>query len=206
MKRPLSLSAFIIGTVFYGIEVFSTLIVLSVVIPLTMYNPEQAGGVGGVDGYYNASIGAIVAVFVLMLAFAITSLVLNACAISSWNKPHETYLKKRGLIITAVVLNFIVIVLEFAGFFLYFNPFSVFTLLGIITANVLVIVDLCLENGRVRKLAEAPVAKPAPAPPKNKLDIEVQLERLNKMKENNLISAEEYKTLKKDLIEKHISK
>ena len=148
MKRPMTLVAGILGTVFHAIYTLFTLLGISVLI--------AALGVASDAGYTDsaAGLGIMFAIFTIIgLALSVTALVLSACSIGCFKADAAKYRKKRGLIITAIVFNALV------GIFglINFSIWNIFVFLAMVAAIVLYIVDLCLEKKRVAK-AEAAVA------------------------------------------------
>lgn len=145
MKRPLTLIGFILGTVMHSIYTVAELFLIALIIDLIV-------SAGATTSVFTAVI------LLITVALSIVSLIFNAIAISAWNKSPEGYRKKRGIIITAIVFNFIVV------FFLVIGMTSgsvgvldILLMLSIIAANVLAFVDLGREKRRVARLQEKQV-------------------------------------------------
>ncbi len=137
MKRPMTLVASIIATVFFGIEVFATFIGLVAVADL-------ASSVGAsLPGYFYA-------VMVITLLFVATSLVLNILCIPTWNKSFEIYRKRRGVHISTLVFNFLSVVMVLIGTSEW-TFYTVLFILAVVATIALYIVDLCLENKRMAR-------------------------------------------------------
>lgn len=140
-KRALTLTGAIIGTVL--LAVLTVLLVIGSYTILAVIN-----AVGGEEG---ALAGTMVGVIMLvMVAFAITALVLNIICIKAYSATPENYAKLKGVVITAIVFNFIL-----AAYYL----FSLFTaadavaiveyiifVLVLVAVAVLYIVDLVNEK------------------------------------------------------------
>ena len=143
MKRPMTLIGFIIATVFCGIYTLVQLFGLAVIIDLL-----TATGVTG---------GATLAVvMILTIALCVLALVFNAVAISAWGKNPEGYKKKRGMVITATVFNFIIMLLLIIGMASgVVGVLDVLLLIAVLATNVLAYIDLGLEKRRVQKLEQA---------------------------------------------------
>lgn len=139
MKRPLTLSAFIIGTVFCSF--YTIMIILSITMVSAVLDAAGAG--------YAA--GAVYGVLVVELLFMVASLVLNAIAITAWNKDAEGYNKKKGVIIAAVVLNFISIAFYFVSSFMDLSgiAMAIIAMITLIVTNVLALIDLANEKKRI---------------------------------------------------------
>ena len=134
MKRVMTLVGGIIGTVVDAIYSFVALLEGALLLELL--------GAAGVPG---ASIFAIVGL--LIIAIVVTALVLNAISISGFTCSAEKFAKKRGVIITAVVFNFLLafllILSTMTGGVTFFTALVILTS---IATGVLFIVDLCLEK------------------------------------------------------------
>ncbi len=193
MKRPMTLTAFIIGTVVQAIYACFSLFTLTLVIDLLSASTETTGVV------------TVVALCLVELAFAVVSLVLNALAIKAWNKSPEFYTKGKGKIITATVFNFIMIVLliiGIAGSTEGVPVLNILIILALIATNVLAYVDLGLEKKRVAKLeAEGGAGEEEEEPN----DVEKKIEKLNTMKEQGLITDTEYEELKRSYINEKLN-
>lgn len=133
--------------------------------------------------------------------------------------------KRKGLVITSIVFNFIAI------FFLLAVSvengatavFYIICMLGLIASNVLILIDvarlskavnaeLFAENNIVtEEKIENPIEEiktEENSQPKNEEmdDLESELNKLMLMKEKNLITEEEFEQLKKRAIDKKLSK
>lgn len=140
MRRPITLVGFILGTVMHSVYTIAELFVVALIIDLVV----SAG----------ATTSTFMALILLItLALSIISLVFNAIAISAWNKKPEAYKKKRGIIITAIVFNFIVVLLLIIGMTgKTVGVFDIIFMISLIATNVLAIVDLAREKGKVNKI------------------------------------------------------
>lgn len=195
MKRPMTLTAGILATVMHSVYTIFELIVFAALI-------DAVAGAG-------SGAATVVVIMGLTLALSVVSIVFNAIAITAWNKDAERFIKKRGMVITAIVFNFIVALFIIIGMIAYaaVGVVDVLLLLVCIASNVLYIVDLCLEKKRVAKLAGETVATEEVAETQVEAsDVEAKIEKLNKMKEQGMISEEEYEELKKGYINAELNK
>lgn len=197
MKRPLTLTGFILGTIFLGIEAIAGLILF-------------------IDFMNYTGNSIVIVALGLALALSIVSLIFNAISIPAWNKSPEVYRRKRGIIITAIVFNFIIVLFTIIGFAsgeTNPNMLTILEILGIIAANVLGIIDLTRESKKVGLYEEedgvpvneddeefVEVAPQYRKPQASSTSLEDKIIKLNQMKESGLIDEEEYKELKKKYI------
>lgn len=191
MKRPLTLTSAILGTVFQGILALESIILFIAMMDL----------VAGASGA-----GTLAIVMIITIAIAVLGLLFNILSISAWNKAPEVFRKKRGFIITAIVFNLLIVVLSligYAGEGATVNFLSILMLLCLIAASIMFIVDLAQEKKRVAELeaqnaTEEVTAETAQASTATAL--EEKLVKLSQMKEQGLIDEQEYNELKKKYI------
>lgn len=226
MKRIMTLVSAIAGTVMSGITMFFSFIF------------AVAGvGVGAMDGQeyvdqvtgdiYTVQTGiaadVLIVIGVVLAIICIAGIIINALCIKQWKAPVGKY--KKGLIVTAVIFNFISAILCFMMVATIFFAFI------FIASAIVYIVDICREKRRVENAkvedvkvvnevndgkAEAvievkaqPDVKPAAKPTAKVVEkdsLEDRIVRLNEMKKKGLITDEEYEVLKKDIINKELSK
>lgn len=188
MKRPMTLTGGILGTVMQAIYTCYSLFALTLVIDLIS---SSSGATGATTA---------IVIMLLDLALAVTTLVLNALCITTWNKSPEQYRKKRGLLIATVVFNFIFDILSIISMVMngQVAVLSVIIIIALIATNVLILVDLGLESKRVARLSENGVVSENDPQPVS--EVEEKIEKLAHMKEQGLISEEEYEELKKSYI------
>lgn len=206
MKRPLTLTGFILGTTFQGLLAIESLIVFGAGMDAMTYAASASG------------MSIVIIVLGLTLALAVLGLIFNAISIPAWNKSPEDYRRKRGVIITAIVFNFIVVLLSiigFAGSEVGPNFFAILEILGIIAANVLGIIDISREKRKIGIYDEddedgvpvdeddeefVAVTPQYKKPQTSSASLEDKIIKLNQMKEAGLIDDDEYKELKKKYI------
>lgn len=140
MKRGLTLSAGIIGTILMAVLSAGALFYLYFFMSLF-----QA----------NAGAGFLYAILIFISLVALVGMVLNIIAITTFSAKHEKYKKKRACIITAIVFNFIALL-----FLIVFTAttdnikalmlilVSVFSI-GIVITNIFYIIDFKKENKRI---------------------------------------------------------
>ena len=194
MKRPMTLTGFILATVSTAIYAGYSMFALTLVIDI-LSSTSATGG------------ATALALLILDLAIAVVTLVLNAVSIKAWNRGPEAYKKYKGIVIAATVFNFIMIVSLIVGIATTtaetFPILNIIIILALVAANVLAYVDLGLEGKRVAKLeAEGSMLE---EDAQEATDVERKIEKLNSMKEQGLISDEEYEELKKSYINEKIN-
>lgn len=196
MKRPMTLTAGILGIVSHAL-----MMILSLVSVVGIIAILDLGASSGADPDALAAVGIIsLILIVICVVVGILGLIFNILAVKTWNKSTADYKAKKGKIITAIVFNFIGAgVIFIAGNIII----SVLVMLMLIASAVLLIVDLCLEKKRVP--VEAQVQETAKETVAKKTDLEDRIEKLNNMKDQGLISEEEYQELKKSYIKEKLN-
>lgn len=200
MKRPMTLVGGILGTVVQCLLVYEA-------FTLTVLFGELLGSATDGSGVL------LMTITILLLVTCVVALIFNAIAIAAWAKPANLYRKKRGYIITAVVLNFIIVLLALIGFSSNGAITSVagLEILALIASGVLFIVDLSIEGKRVAKLEQpeqeveevqdVEIQETATnVQTANMTALEEKIMKLNQMKENGLLDEDEYNELKKKYI------
>lgn len=158
MKRTKSLVASILGTVVTSILVllfFFSIITAIGLLPSNATNETE----------YAIWI-MVIAFLVVIELFLIVALVLNSVTFGHINGSPEKYAKRKGVTITTIVFNFLVMLILVAYCF-YAKGFLIAVLLisaaTLIAANVLYIIDLTQEKERVEqfnKQQENPITEP----------------------------------------------
>lgn len=156
---------------------------------------------------YGINIGVLI-ISILFFVIAILSIVFNGIVIGLWNKTSEEFNKKKGLTITAIVFDFLVviaaIVLMCLGSYGLAVLLLVIAMLLAIASAVMLLVDLCMENKRGSKQDAAAQVNQAVTSNHANLTteetVEKKLKKLNAMKEYGVITEEEYNELKKSYI------
>lgn len=110
------------------------------------------------SGTSMAGVLPTILLILLFVAVIVVAFILTCIIFKYMNATPETYKSKKGLIIAAIVFNFLVVILLCIGGFegaIFGIIMNVLSILLLVATNVLYIVDLCLEKGRVaRKSAE----------------------------------------------------
>ena len=143
-KRPLTLTAGILGTVaaaFYTVICLLAAFGVGLVTDVNNSINETPGA--------NAVLGFVMIIMIILTAFCVVSLVLNAISISGFACTPEKYVRKRGVIITAIVFNILVALYILYSVFVSFSILNLLIGIVLVAASVLYIVDLCLEKKRV---------------------------------------------------------
>lgn len=116
------------------------------------------------DGANGSALVAIIGI--LETALGVAALIFNAIAITGFSCSPEKYAKKRGLLIAAAVLNFVLAILLLISLCTAFTAMVLVVFLASLAAGVLLIVDICLESKRVAN------ATPVNAEPANTETVE----------------------------------
>lgn len=151
MKRTKSLVGSILGTVANAIQTaWNVYGVMAMIIILSAVTEPEAQGL----------IVVMCLFMVLIVLVLITALVLSCVTFKYINGSHELWTKRKGVTITTIVFNFLVIGLLLVSLFLSTEVsalsivFNVITMAMLIAANVLYIIDLATEERKVKKLNE----------------------------------------------------
>lgn len=156
---------------------------------------------------YGINIGVLI-ISILFFVVATLNIVFNGIVIGLWNKTSEEFNKKKGLTITAIVFDFLVVIATVVMMCLGSSGlvvlFLVIAMLLAIASAVMLLVDLCMENKRSSKQDAAAQVNETVASNDSKLaaaeTVEKKLEKLNAMKEHGVITEDEYKELKKSYL------
>lgn len=208
MKRVFSLVAGITG-------VFASVIaiVLSLINAFDLQSVlSSLNGFGvSVDttGYY--------VLLVAIMLFGVVTLILNAVCINSFNCDVDKFKKKTKSIITAIVFDFITLVLMLVLVIVLQS--TVNTAIGIIlmliylTSGAFFVVDLCLEDNRIAKqslktnttsvvtpMQHTSAVKTNEIKTKDTSQVYKDLQLLGELRNNKIITEEEFQKLKKDII------
>ena len=142
MKRPMTLVAFILSTVFLGIDTILELVSIPALIQV-------------INSGYGSAMGGVIAITIILLAFIILALIFNAICIPKWNKSVGAFAGTKGFIITTIVFNFIIVGLILISLIITgaIVPMSIIILLVLTATNVLVLIDLNMEKARVQAMA-----------------------------------------------------
>ena len=197
MKRALTLTGAILGLVGGAFLSIVYIITLIGVIELMSY------------GY--AAGGSLILSLILVL-ISVLALVFSAVCIAPWNKSAEDYKKKKGMIITAVVFNFIstlaTLIMLIAGSSGWVVVVMILGMLLAIASAVLLLVDICREGGKVSKQETTTQVNGTVASNDSKLvaaeTFEKKLAKLNAMKEHGIITEEEYSEIKKSYVKEFL--
>ncbi len=150
MKRPLTLTAGILGTV----ANVGLVILYALAAYVLIFGGVIAGGQAPEAG---AAIGLVTIIVAIAAIFSIVALILNACTINCFSASAEKFSKKKALIITAIVFNALTAICGF----IYTTIWTIILALVVVATIVLQIVDLCLENKRIRE-QNKPAAEATP--------------------------------------------
>ena len=133
MKRPMTLIGGILGTVVNAI--LAVVMLIGSVLAL-----EIVGAVGAQAGY-----ATITVIFIISIVMFVIALVMSIISITAWAKDVDDYKKKKGILITSIIFNFI------SAIFAILTGTALGIVLGIIViaAAVLLIVDIALEVHRI---------------------------------------------------------
>lgn len=155
MKRTKTLIAGILGIIMSFIIVFiwGNLLV-------SLFSIISGGNVS-----VNALAGFLIFAYFVIEICAICSLIFSIFTVIYWNSKPEIYEKKKKLIITAIVFNFIGVLFFLISIFLNATPasiaISIIAILIYVAANVLYILDMKKEKTATvvkQEVVEAPKA------------------------------------------------
>lgn len=133
-KRVMTLIGGIVGTVFDAI--FSVIMIIGIAAILDLARGAEGSGLVAVVGIMEIALGVI-------------ALILNAISISGFACDHDKYKKRLGVIIAAVVFNFLLAILLIFSLASAVTVITVLVLIASLAANVLYLVDIGLEKKRV---------------------------------------------------------
>ncbi len=158
MKRNNTVIATILGTVANAYQLVINLISVFAIFGLL----ADAGAGASV-----AAMLTVIIITILMLAVLVVAFVLTCRIFKYMNETPEVYKSKKGLIIAAIVFNFLVVLLLCIGGFegsIFGIIMNVLSILLLVATNVLYIVDLCLEKNRVANMSSEESSTPVGAP------------------------------------------
>ena len=210
MKRVLTYIGSIFGGIAGGFCLASQIYNLIAVIPLLALLGESSGVVAGADGATFAS-GIIIFAFILLIfdvALGVTTCVLNEiCYHKLCKVSKEEFAKRKGVVISAIVFNFITAAFMIIGIFVSVTGIisiviNVILIGFFITSGILYIVDLCKEKNRV---FEVPASTPATQPEQPKVetfDKYDELAKLSELHDRKALTDEEYQKSKDEILNK----
>ena len=179
MKRNSLLVGAILGIVGHVVPAFAYLLTFVVLSPLL-----STSGVG------------IVALIGIIGVVAVVGMILNAVSISGYAKSCQDFKKKYGVIITAIIFDFIIMVYSLLSLIVSNENNAlwiyIFALIGLSVAIIFKIIDLILEKGRANK---QPIEH-------KELTLEEKINKLNSMKMEGMINDEEFEKIKQSYINK----
>ena len=225
MKRNLTLSGSILGVIGSSIAtVVFTMLFFVLLAGSTSYEYIQSQMPEG----YEITMATIVALAIVCFIFIIVcifGIVFNAKTINTANLPKEEFKAKKGVIVTAIVLDFILCLFVYATAVL-------------LCAAVLILVDLTKEKDRVESVVTPasannnlnnnvsnnannvnnntnsndnnvvvePVKKEEPKASKSDLSaLEADLSALKDLFDRSLLTSEEYEKLRAERINRHLN-
>lgn len=171
MKRTKSLIGSIFGTVVHGVQsvlnlysLYYMYLIFILVNDISSSDPENVAAKIIYTLLFFAAI--------IIELISITALILSCVSFASIKKPHEVFKKKKGVIIALIVFNFVLIELfamSFLGTVSILNMIlNVVSIVLLLVANILYIVDLAKEKKRVAQAqaVAAPVVETEEQAPK----------------------------------------
>lgn len=225
MKRNLTLAGSILGVTGSSIAtVVFTMLFFVLLAGSTSYEYIQSQMPEG----YEITMATIVALAIVCFIFIIVcifGIVFNAKTINTANLPKEEFKAKKGVIVTAIVFNFILC-------------FFIYTTAMLLCAAILILVDLTKEKDRVENVVAPasannnlnnnvsnnannvnnntnsndnnvvvePVKKEEPKVPKSDLSaLEADLNALKDLYDKSLLTSEEYEKLRAERINRHLN-
>ena len=207
MKRNLLFSGAIIGVVCSSLAVFFCFIYFFVAMGLfaTLEDPTLTGELTEADltALYTTCVVLLI-ICAIFVVIGIIGIVFNAKSISISKLPHDQFTSRQGTVITAIVFNFISL-----------------TMISIV-GGILMIVDLAREkekasasvadsdknsqNNDTQKSQGAEQYVNTESKSSGYEDLEAKLNKIKALKDQNLLSEEEYERLRADCLSKYFNK
>ena len=219
MKRPLTKTGSILNVVLFSIlTVFFTYLFIELLINRRYY--------------YNSGTELAFIVVAPLIGISITQIIFSAKIIGISSFPKEKFAKKFGIIITSIVFSFLiflafVLYLSLTYYVLtYMYVISILSMAIIVTSSVFYIVDMArnkkLPDSQPEQQTEAQatvtvqqaptysdtsveINKKAHVEQKQTFDFEAKLQKLSALKQQGMITQEEFDRLKQNLIEKELN-
>ena len=207
MKRNLLFSGAIIGVVYSSLAVFFCFIYFFVAMGLfaTLEDPTLTGELTEADlAALRTTYVALLVFCIIFVVIGIIGIVFNAKSISISKLPHDQFTSRQGTVITAIVFNFISL-----------------TMISIV-GGILMIVDLAREkekasasvadsdknsqNNDTQKPQGAEQYVNTESKSSGYEDLEAKLNKIKALKDQNLLSEEEYERLRADCLSKYFNK
>lgn len=213
-RRPFTLTGGIVNIVFASLDIIATLIIFISMMELEYSSPV------GLDSTY--LIVYTVTCF-LEFVFAIVIIILTSILLAKCSLPVERFNKYTGLIITLFVFDCIAVIGSLINA-INGNYFAIVVLLVYAMCAIFIMLDLCAnkkelknpateENKEVVKVEKMEKKvednkKTQAVPAQNNGNTSVSklyqtLSEIKEMKENEIITEDEYKKLKAKLIDKY---
>ena len=207
MKRNLLFSGAIIGVVHSSLTVFFCFIYFFVAMGMfaTLQDPTLTGELSEADltALYTTCVVLLI-ICAIFVVIGIIGIVFNAKSISISKLPHDQFTSRQGTVITAIVFNFISL-----------------TMISIV-GGILMIVDLAREkekasasvadsdknsqNNDTQKSQGAEQYVNTESKSSGYEDLEAKLNKIKALKDQNLLSEEEYERLRADCLSKYFNK
>ena len=152
------------------------------------------------------------AIFLMDILFVTTILVLSAVLIGKWNASVEAYNKKIGVSVTLIVFMCFVVLLDIIDVCIG-NYYSIVTALTYAMCGVFIMIDVCRNKKAAKvfqqsaKTEDTKISEETSVQGGIKADAEIehlrkQLAEAKAMKEQGIISEEEYEKLKAKVLDK----
>lgn len=211
MKRNLLFSGAIIGVVYSSLTVFFCFIYFFVAMGMfaTLQDPTVTGELSEADltALYTTCVVLLI-ICAIFVVIGIIGIVFNAKSIPISKLPHDQFTSRQGTVITAIVFNFISL-----------------TMISIV-GGILMIVDLAREkekasasvaedknattvasqNNDTQKPQGAEQYVNTESKSSGYEDLEAKLNKIKALKDQNLLSEEEYERLRADCLSKYFNK
>lgn len=137
-KRPVLLAGLIISLLLYTAElIYSFVTMLAAISALTM-----ATGISAADSIFDVAGIIMIGAAVITIVFSLLGLIFSAVSIPRYKLSASDFQEKKGLIVTVVVFNFIVIALALFSLISELNVVSLILMIAFLVASILLIVDL----------------------------------------------------------------
>ena len=137
-KRPVLLAGLIISLLLYvGETIYSFVTMLAAISALTVVTGSSV-----TDSIFDVAGIIMIGAGVITIVFSLLGLIFSAVSIPRCKLSASDFQEKKGLIVTVVVFNFIIIALALISLISELNVVSLILMLAFLVASILLIVDL----------------------------------------------------------------
>lgn len=214
MKRSLTLTALIMNIVILSIRFMFTLTMGFTTVTIEQTTGSSVGsqissGPSGIEIAYNT-------LSIFMMILIVCSIVITGIAFSVWRKVPAEFAKKKGLLISLAVFDYVLfattLTLSILGGYVHTMDISMNIMCSefVLVGAILLTIDICLEKRRAIKYQNQVAKDQEDNQTKEEeikmaqINMEEKIKKLFEMKEKGLISEEEFKELKTNCIKSNL--